>query len=76
MRCFRRALLVRDIVQLHGSRQHSLRCCNIARKSSTIPALPTLSRAYFTASLKVSVAVTVALVIVDVNWNGRIREAR
>ena len=33
----------------------------ISRMSSTIPALPTLSRAYFTASLKVSVAVTVAL---------------
>ena len=45
----------------------------ISRTSSTIPALPTLSRAYFTASLKVLlVAVTVALVIVDVNWNGRI----
>ena len=44
----------------------------ISRTSSTIPALPTLSRAYFTASLKVSVAVTVALVIVDVNWNGRV----
>ena len=53
---------------LCGARQHSLRCCNIAYES----ALPTLSRAYFTASLKVSVAVTVALVIVDVNWNGRI----
>ena len=33
----------------------------ISRTSSTIPALPALSRAYFTASLKVSVAVTVAL---------------
>ena len=39
----------------------------ILRTSSTILALPTISRAYFTASL---VAVTVALVIVDVNWNG------
>ena len=45
----------------------------ISRTSSTILALPTLSRGYFTASLKVSVAVTVALVIIlDVNWNGRI----
>ena len=44
----------------------------ISRTSSTIPALPTLSRAYFTASLKVSVAVTVALVIIlDVNWNAK-----
>ena len=43
----------------------------ISRTSSTIPALPTLSRAYFTVSLKVSVAVTVALVIVDVKLIGR-----
>ena len=40
----------------------------ILRTSSTIPALPTLSRAYFTASLKVSVAVTVALVIREIKF--------
>ena len=59
------------ILQLRGARQHSLRYCNIAYEQHHSSFANSL-KSIFTASLKVLVAVTVALVIVDVNWNGRI----